>query len=354
MKKFYIFCGILCFCFLCVGAYFLVSPLFTSSSASSTQIPNTDIGESSESESEKDEIIFLDTNYSEIILSIDEENAVITYEILPINEIPTVKVEDENILTVENFVIKPHKVGQTKIILSHREISKEIMVTVFQKEVILNFSSEKFYSGKDNNENYIPYIATINFNFNYKNILINFSDNITVIDEKELNNTITITFNILNGSSFVFDITLDNVNVYKEISCQEIQINNDDDENIMPPNPENPDENNPSLDDNQDESDVENYKYEIYYNNLKVDNVLELNLSLPTYIIISFNITNDNGNEQDFTSTINIKDENNITKNSITMGNSNFTILFFERGEITVTLNSEIFNISKTFTILIK
>ncbi len=351
MKKLYIFCGILCFCFLCVGAYFLVSPLFASSSANSSQIPEDENDDTKNDEEQ--EIIFLSTDYSEIYLSLDEENARITYKILPADEIPNIIVEDISVLTVENFLIKPHKVGRTKVILSHRDITKEILVTVFEKQATLTFSSQKFNSGLDKDENYISYTATINFNFDYKNITINLSENIEVVNEEKTDNSIVLTFNILYGTNFIFDITIDKINIYREMLCEEIQT---DDNNLEEPNPINPDDSNEdeTSSDESTSNPLNTYHYEIYYNGFEIDDYLEIELSTPSYIIVNFNIFDSNSNEQNFTSKVEIEDEDNITRDSISIDYQQITILFFSKGEVKVTLSSLDCAISKTFTLKIK
>lgn len=346
MKKFYIICGVFCFCFLCVGLYFLISPNFSNPANSGTQGEET-----GGQEENQDEIVYyLGVDYAEINVFLDE-TAEIKYKILPVDAVPEIKIEDENILNVENFVITPKKVGSTKLTLTHKNTTKEIIVNVIEKEINFNFSINNFISGKNQSENYIDYIINIKYNFNYINKELKLSNNIQIINEEILNNEIILTFNILNGTSFTFDITLDDINLSKTLPCEEFKV-----EDETEPDDTKPDDSDDTTPEEPDiEQPEENAYYELYYNGEKITSTLYYTFkeNQSNIIILDYKVFNAKGEEIEFNSSIKLLDKNNITKNQIINDYKFLTIPLFATGEIEITLTSNVGNAAISFRIVV-
>ena len=347
MKKFYIICGAFCFCFLCLGIYFLIDPSFSNLSSSSTQGEETG---GQEDDTQEEIIYYLGVDYAEINVFIDE-TAEIKYTILPLGSVPTVQVEDNSIITVENFIIMPKKLGSTKVTLYHQTFTREIKVNVLEKEMNLTFSENTFLSGKAEDVNYINYIAIIQYNFNYISKELKISDNIQITNEELLENEIKLTFNLLNGTSFTFDITLDSLNVTKTLPCEEY---------LADTTPDKPDTTLPGEPDGTDPDDTqpqESAYYELYYNGEKLTDTLYYSYkpSETNTIIIEYKLCDESGSELEFNSSVSIIDSADITKNSLDSHNYKLiTLAIFGTGELELTLVSNLANATITLKIIVE
>lgn len=356
MKKFYIICGICCACFLCLGLYFLVTPLFVGTNAENNTIEN---GETTDNENDEDlteTIYYLGVNYTEITLTLDETQAKITYTILPTTALPNVTVEDENILEIENFIIKPKKVGSTKVILTHEKYVKEILVTIYEKEISITFDSNSFNSGKDLNGTYTVYNATVTSNFEFNSYEINYSKNIVLLEANIIENELKFSFNILSGTSFSFKIIIENKEIYKELACLE-NSQTEQTEPTEPTKPEDPndsqnDDSNTTTPDEENPETQEQFNYKLYVNGKEINSEYTIDIKETKSLIIEYEILDSYGNKQDFTSKIEIKDEQNITNNSLYQNYNTFSLYFFKAGQIEITLTSTKTNANLKITII--
>ena len=357
MKKFYIICGVFCFCFLCLGIYFLIDPSFSNLSSSSTQGEETG---GQEDDTQEEIIYYLGVDYAEINVFIDE-TAEIKYTILPLGSVPTVQVEDDSIIAVENFIIMPKKLGSTKVTLSHQTFTREIKVNVLEKELNLTFSENTFLSGKAEDGNYINYTAIIQYNFNYISKELKLSDNIQITNEELLENEIKLTFNLLNGTSFTFDITLDSLNVTKTLPCEEYLADTTPDEpdTTLPEEPDgtDPDDTLPEGPNPDDTQPQESAYYELYYNGEKLTDTLYYSYkpSETNTIIIEYKLCDESGSELEFNSSVSILDSADITKNSLDSHNYKLiTLAIFGTGELELTLVSNLANATITLKIIVE
>lgn len=292
---------------------------------------------------------------TKIYVSIDETNAVITYEISPSTTLPEVSVSDETILKVENFKIVPIKVGTTTVVLTHPtapDLKCSIEVVIFKPTINFSFDKTSFVSG-DNS----VYTLTISTNFVIANKTLDLSNNMEIISNELGSENIILKFKLSCGESFKITATLNGTTLEKVYSCSEHSPSDPADDPIEDPSdPADP------VDSDDDDTEIppsdnpkETYSYEIIIDENKISDITNVNLDPSKTMYVYFSVLNNSGEEKDFSSDITFVDANEITKIN---GVSTFKIFsgfvkfkVFSGGTITITFTSTIYNLSRTITL---
>lgn len=295
---------------------------------------------------------------TKIYVSIDETEAVITYEISPVDAVPAVSVSDETILRVDNFKIIPIKVGTTTVVLKHPtspNLECSIEVTIFKPTIEFSFDKTTFVSGDDS-----VYTLTISTNFVIASKNLVLSNNMEVISTDLGSENIVLKFKLTSGESFKVIATINGTTLEKDYTCtahspsepnDPIENPSDPTDPIDPSDPSDDDDNPIPLDDNPEET----YSYEIKIGDNLVSDETSINFDASKTYYIYFSVVDETGEAKDFSSNITLIDTDVITKIG---GVSTFKIFsgfvkfkVVNAGTISITFASTIYNLSRTITI---